>query len=54
MIIRGGLNIYPIEIENTIIEYPSVSETQVFSVPDQCYGEEVCAWIKLKPDAPQY
>ncbi len=53
MIIRGGVNIYPIEIENTIIEHPSVAEAQVFSIPDERYGEEVCAWIKLKPDAPQ-
>jgi fatty-acyl-CoA synthase len=53
MIIRGGINIYPIEIENTIIEHPSVAEAQVFSIPDERYGEEVCAWIKLKPNAPQ-
>jgi fatty-acyl-CoA synthase len=53
MIIRGGVNIYPIEIENAIIEHPSVAEAQVFSIPDTRYGEEVCAWIKLKPNAPQ-
>jgi fatty-acyl-CoA synthase len=53
MIIRGGVNIYPIEIENTINEHPSVAEAQVFSIPDQRYGEEVCAWIKLKPDVSQ-
>ncbi len=52
-IIRGGVNIYPIEIENTIVEHPSVAEAQVFSIPDERYGEEVCAWIKLKPNAPQ-
>jgi len=52
MIIRGGVNIYPIEIENTIVEHPSVAEAQVFSIPDERYGEEVCTWIKLKPDAP--
>ena len=52
MIIRGGVNIYPIEIENTIIEHPSVAEAQVFSIPDERYGEEVCTWIRLKPDAP--
>ncbi|CAF0903546.1 unnamed protein product [Adineta steineri] len=51
MIIRGGVNIYPVEIENVIIEHPSVAEAQVFSIPDQRYGEEVCAWIKLKPNA---
>ena len=53
MIIRGGVNIYPIEVENTIIEHPSVAEAQVFGIPDKRLGEEVCAWIKLKPDAPQ-
>ncbi len=53
MIIRGGVNIYPIEIENTILEHPSVAEAQVFSIPDERYGEEVCAWIKLKANAPQ-
>ena len=53
MIIRGGVNIYPIEIENTIVEHPSVAEAQVFSIPDERYGEEVCAWIKLKPNVPQ-
>ncbi len=53
MIIRGGVNIYPIEIENAIIEHPSVAEAQVFSIPDTRYGEEVCAWIKLKSNASQ-
>ncbi|CAF4252339.1 unnamed protein product [Adineta steineri] len=51
MIIRGGVNIYPVEIENVIIEHPSVAEAQIFSIPDQRYGEEVCAWIKLKSNA---
>ncbi|CAF3330779.1 unnamed protein product [Rotaria socialis] len=51
MIIRGGVNIYPVEIENAIIEHPNVSETQVFSISDTRHGEEVCAWIKLKLDA---
>ena len=49
IIIRGGVNIYPIEIENTINEHSNVAEAQVFGIPDQRYGEEVCAWIKLKP-----
>jgi fatty-acyl-CoA synthase len=53
IIIRGGVNIYPIEIENTIVEHPSVAEAQVFSIPDERHGEEVCAWIKLKPNAPE-
>ncbi|CAF0926522.1 unnamed protein product [Adineta steineri] len=48
IIIRGGVNIYPIEIENTICEHPSVAQAQVFSIPDQRYGEELCVWIILK------
>ena len=53
MIIRGGINIYPTEIENTIIEHPSIAEAQVFGIPDEIYGEEICAWIKLKSDVSQ-
>jgi fatty-acyl-CoA synthase len=53
MIIRGGVNIYPIEIENVILEHPNVSEAQVFSIPDTRHGEEVCAWIRLKADVPK-
>ena len=52
MIIRGGVNIYPMEIENAIAEHPSVAEAQVFSIPDARHGEEVCAWIKLRPNSP--
>ncbi|CAF1113515.1 unnamed protein product [Rotaria sordida] len=51
IIIRGGVNIYPVEVENMIIEHPSVAEAQVFSIPDERYGEEVGAWIKLKPNS---
>ena len=51
VIIRGGINIYPIEIENSINEHPKVAEAQVFSIPDQRHGEEICVWIKLKNDA---
>lgn len=50
MIIRGGVNIYPIEIENAINEHPQVAESQVFSIPDERHGEEVCAWVKVKPN----
>lgn len=53
MIIRGGVNIYPIEIEKAITEHPSVAEAQVFSIPDTRHDETICAWIKLKPDAPK-
>ncbi|CAF1576898.1 unnamed protein product, partial [Didymodactylos carnosus] len=50
MIIRGGVNLYPIEIENVIVLHPKVAEAQVFGIPDKRYGEELCAWIKLKPN----
>jgi fatty-acyl-CoA synthase len=50
MIIRGGENIYPREIEDFLLTHPEVSEVQVIGVPDRKYGEEVMAWIKPKPD----
>ncbi|WP_439671051.1 O-succinylbenzoic acid-CoA ligase MenE or related acyl-CoA synthetase (AMP-forming) [Cupriavidus necator] len=49
MLIRGGENIYPREIEEFLFRHPKVQAVQVFGVPDQKYGEEVCAWIVLKP-----
>jgi fatty-acyl-CoA synthase len=48
MIIRGGENIYPREIEEFLFRHPAVADAQVFGVPDARYGEEVCAWIKLR------
>jgi fatty-acyl-CoA synthase len=48
MIIRGGENIYPREIEEFLYTHPNVSEVQVFGVPDLKMGEEVCAWIQLR------
>jgi fatty-acyl-CoA synthase len=51
MIIRGGENIYPREIEEFLHTHPSVSEAQVIGVPSIKYGEEVMAWIKAKPGA---
>ena len=45
MIIRGGENVYPREIEEFLYRHPKVREVQVFGVPDAKYGEEVCAWI---------
>jgi fatty-acyl-CoA synthase len=47
MIIRGGENIYPREIEDYIFTHPKVAEVAVFGIPDEFYGEEVMAWIKL-------
>lgn len=46
MVIRGGENLYPREIEELLHTHPSVAEVQVFGVPDQTYGEELCAWIR--------
>ena len=49
MLIRGGENVYPREIEEFLFRHPKVQSVQVFGVPDVKYGEEVCAWIVLKP-----
>jgi len=49
MLIRGGENVYPREIEEYLFSHPKIQQVQVFGVPDQKYGEEVCAWIVLKP-----
>ncbi|HYO54931.1 AMP-binding protein [Archangium sp.] len=51
MIIRGGENVYPREIEEFLHTHPSVSEAQVIGVPSEKYGEEVMAWVKPKPGA---
>lgn len=51
MIIRGGENIYPREIEEYLLSHPAVADAQVFGVADEKYGEEVCAWVISKPDA---
>ncbi len=48
MLIRGGENVYPREIEEFLFAHPKIQQVQVFGVPDQKYGEEVCAWIVLK------
>ena len=48
MIIRGGENIYPREIEEFLYTHPKIQDAQVIGVPDQKYGEEVCAWVKAK------
>ena len=51
MIIRGGENIYPREIEEFLLTHSAISDVQVFGVSDEKYGEEVCAWIILKEGA---
>ena len=48
MIIRGGENVYPREIEEFLYSHPKVSEVQVIGVPDLKYGEEICAWVRLR------
>jgi fatty-acyl-CoA synthase len=50
MVIRGGENIYPREIEEFLYRHPKVQDVQVIGVPDAKYGEELCAWVRLKPD----
>lgn len=47
MIIRGGENIYPREIEDFLYTHPAISDVQIIGVPDQKYGEEIMAWVKL-------
>jgi fatty-acyl-CoA synthase len=48
MMIVGGINVYPVEIENFLLEHPHIAEVQVFGVPDKRYGEIICAWVKPK------
>ena len=50
LIIRGGENISPREVEEFLYRHPKIQDVQVFGVPDRRYGEVVCAWIKLKAD----
>ncbi|MBK8756056.1 MAG: AMP-binding protein [Actinomycetales bacterium] len=51
MVIRGGENIYPREIEEFLYTHPDILDAQVIGVPDQKYGEELCAWVRMKPGA---
>ncbi len=51
MVIRGGENVYPREIEEFLYRHPKVQDVQVIGVPDEKYGEELCAWIRLKDGA---
>jgi fatty-acyl-CoA synthase len=51
MIIRGGENIYPREIEEFLYTHPDIVDAQVIGVPSERYGEEVMAWLKLRPGA---
>jgi fatty-acyl-CoA synthase len=51
MVIRGGENVYPREVEEFLYRHPAVQDVQVVGVPDVKYGEELCAWIQLRPGA---
>ncbi|MFC7501404.1 AMP-binding protein, partial [Nocardioides sp. GCM10030258] len=51
MVIRGGENIYPREIEEFLYTHPDVEDVQVIGVPDEKYGEELCAWVRMRPGA---
>ena len=51
MVIRGGENIYPREIEEFLYTHPDIEDAQVIGVPDVRYGEELCAWVRLRPGA---
>ncbi len=51
MVIRGGENVYPREIEEFLYRHPAIQDVQVIGIPDVKYGEELCAWIMLTPGA---
>jgi fatty-acyl-CoA synthase len=51
MIIRGGENIYPREVEEFLYSHPDVEDVQVIGVPDSRYGEEIMAWVRARPGA---
>jgi fatty-acyl-CoA synthase len=48
MVIRGGENVYPREVEEYLYSHPAIEDVQVVGVPDEKYGEELCAWVKLR------
>jgi fatty-acyl-CoA synthase len=51
MVIRGGENVYPREVEEFLYTHPAIEDVQVIGVPDEKYGEELCAWVKVRPGA---
>ena len=51
MVIRGGENIYPREIEEFLFQHPDIEDVQVIGVPDEKYGEELCAWVRMRSGA---
>jgi fatty-acyl-CoA synthase len=52
MVIRGGENVYPREIEEFLYGHPDIADVQVIGVPDERYGEELMAWVRMRPGAP--
>ncbi|HEU0155068.1 MAG TPA: AMP-binding protein [Stellaceae bacterium] len=48
MVIRGGENVYPREVEEFLYRHPKIQDVQVIGVPDRRYGEELCAWVRLR------
>jgi len=48
LVIRGGENVYPREVEEFLYRHPKIADVQVFGVPDPRFGEEVCAWVRLR------
>ena len=52
IVIRGGENIYPREVEEFLYTHPDILDAQVIGVPDPHHGEELCAWVRLRPGAP--
>jgi fatty-acyl-CoA synthase len=52
MVIRGGENVYPREIEEFLYSHPDIADVQVVGVPDAKYGEELCAWIRMREGRP--
>lgn len=51
LVIRGGENVYPREVEDFLYTHPDIEDVQVIGVPDEKYGEELCAWIKMRAGA---
>jgi fatty-acyl-CoA synthase len=49
LVIRGGENVYPREVEEFLYSHPAIEDVQVIGVPDVKYGEELCAWVRLRP-----
>lgn len=49
---RGGENVYPTEVEQFLDRHPDIDDVQIIGVPDERFGEVVCAWIRLRPGSP--